>query len=96
MRAILLAAATLALAQGAWAQPLAPEQISYSPEFQTALDEELGAREGEILRRAVADAINDDLGPGTARVEDPGSVVLTPADSAEGPAVRLALTSIPT
>jgi len=61
MRAILLAAATLALAQGAWAQPLAPEQISYSPEFQTALDEELGAREGEILRRAVADAINDEL-----------------------------------
>jgi hypothetical protein len=61
MRALLLAAAAMTLAQGAWAQPVAPEQISYSPEFQTALDEELGAREGEILRRAVADAINDEL-----------------------------------
>jgi flagellar P-ring protein precursor FlgI len=39
----------------------------------------------------IADVINGDLGPNTARVEDPGAVILAPADSAGGgPAVRLA------
>jgi hypothetical protein len=61
MRVIILAATAFIVTQTASAQPVAPEQISYSPEFQTALDEEYGLREGEILRRAVADSINNEL-----------------------------------
>lgn len=59
MRALILAAAAFAITQTAWAQPVAPEQISFSPEFQTALTEDYGEREGEILRRYVAEAVND-------------------------------------
>jgi hypothetical protein len=61
MRVIILAATAFIVTQTASAQPLSPEQISYSPEFQTALDEDYGLREGEILRRAVADSINNEL-----------------------------------
>jgi hypothetical protein len=61
VRVVLFAAIVLATAQSASAQSVAPEQISFSPEFQTALEEEYGTREGEILRESVARAINDAL-----------------------------------
>ncbi len=48
--------AALAVAQGAAAVTLAP--ISYSPEFESELHDELGVREGDILREDVEQAVN--------------------------------------
>lgn len=68
--------AALAFAQGAAAVTVSP--ISFSSEFQTALNEELGAREGDVLRqdveRAVAAALARhgvalDSGGGTIEIE---------------------------
>lgn len=50
-----LAALSFATAAAADTAALAP--ISFSPEFQTALDEDYGAREGEYLREAVTEAV---------------------------------------
>jgi hypothetical protein len=54
----LLAAAVLTFSAPAWARST---PVSFSPEFQTALEEELGVREGEVLRSAVTDAISHEL-----------------------------------
>ena len=54
-----LGLAALAFAQSASAVTLS--QISFSPEFQIELDEELGAREGEYLRSAVTEAVSNAL-----------------------------------
>ncbi|MEZ5958877.1 MAG: hypothetical protein R3C30_00425 [Hyphomonadaceae bacterium] len=54
----LAAAAVLALATPAAAQST---PVSFSPEFQTALEEDYGVREGEVLRTAVTDAIAREL-----------------------------------
>ncbi|HRO03397.1 MAG TPA: hypothetical protein PLS69_07325 [Terricaulis sp.] len=53
---VLLSAAALAFASAASAQTL--EQVSYSPEFQTELQDELGIREGEYLRENITRAID--------------------------------------
>ncbi len=53
--------AAFAFAQGASAAPVTLSQISFSPEFQVELDEELGAREGEYLRSAVTEAVSEAL-----------------------------------
>ena len=58
IRSLLAGAAVLAFVSPAWAQAT---QVSFSPEFQTALDEEYGAREGEYLRTRVAEAIEREL-----------------------------------
>ena len=58
IRSLLAGAALLAFAAPAWAQST---PVSFSPEFQTSLEEELGVREGEVLRTAVADAISREL-----------------------------------
>lgn len=58
IRYLLASAAVLAFAAPAWAQST---PVSFSPEFQTALEEELGVREGEVLRAAVTDAIAREL-----------------------------------
>lgn len=58
IRYLLASAAVLAFAAPAWAQST---PVSFSPEFQTALEEELGVREGEVLRTAVTDAIAREL-----------------------------------
>lgn len=47
----LLGAAALMFASAASAQTL--EQVSYSPAFQTALNDDIGVREGEYLRQTV-------------------------------------------
>jgi hypothetical protein len=57
-RSLLAGAALLAFASPAWAQST---PVSFSPEFQTSLEEELGVREGAVLRTAVADAIAREL-----------------------------------
>jgi len=51
----LLGVAALALASAASAQTLEP--VSYSPQFQTALEDDIGLREGEYLRDNVTRAI---------------------------------------
>lgn len=51
----LLGLAALAIASAASAQTL--EQVSYSPEFQTALEDDIGVREGEYLSENVTRAI---------------------------------------
>jgi len=53
-----LGLAALAFAHAAHAQSATISQVSFSPEFQVSLDEELGAREGEYLRQAVTDSVN--------------------------------------
>lgn len=53
--------AALAIASSAAAAPVTLSPISFSPEFQVALDEDLGAREGEYLRTAVTEAVSDAL-----------------------------------
>jgi hypothetical protein len=58
IRHLLAGAAVLAFAAPAWAQST---PVSFSPEFQTALEEDYGVREGEVLRTAVTDAISREL-----------------------------------
>lgn len=58
LRSLLMGAAALAFAAPAWAQST---PVSFSPEFQTALEEDYGVREGEYLRTAVEDAIQAEL-----------------------------------
>ncbi len=71
---VLLGAAALAFASAASAQvSLAP--ISFSPEFQESLDDELGAREGDVLRAAVTDAVQAALARHGVSVGGGGLVV---------------------
>ncbi len=58
LRHLVIGAAALAFAAPAWAQST---PVSFSPEFQTALEEEYGVREGEYLRTAVEQAIQAEL-----------------------------------
>jgi hypothetical protein len=58
IRHLLAGAAVLAFAAPAWAQST---PVSFSPEFQTALEEDYGVREGEVLRAAITDAISREL-----------------------------------
>jgi hypothetical protein len=51
--------AAFAFAHSAAAVTLAP--VSFSPEFETALTDELGVREGEYLRADVEDAVRNAL-----------------------------------
>ncbi|MGE0742781.1 MAG: hypothetical protein AB7O98_15690 [Hyphomonadaceae bacterium] len=54
----LVGAAALAFASAASAGPVSLAPISFSPEFQEELNDDLGAREGEYLRTAVAEAVS--------------------------------------
>ncbi len=58
IRYLLATAALFAIASPAFAQTT---PVSFSPEFQEALEEDFGAREGEFLRTTVVDAINTEL-----------------------------------
>lgn len=49
--------AALAFSTAAVAAPVSVAPVSFSPEFQTEVDEDLGAREGEYLRRIVTRAV---------------------------------------
>jgi hypothetical protein len=55
IRYLIATAAVLAFASPAFAQTT---PVSFSPEFQEALEEDFGAREGEFLRATVAEAID--------------------------------------
>lgn len=76
LRFLLASAAFAAFAPAALAGPVTLAPVSFSPEFQTALDEDMGAREGEVLREAVTEAVSSalarrgaNLGPGGIVVE---------------------------
>lgn len=58
---LLAGIAALSFATAAAAGPVTLAPISYSPEFQELLDEELGAREGEYLRESIAEAVSREL-----------------------------------
>jgi hypothetical protein len=57
--ASLIAASAFFFATAASAQSSLLAPIAFSPEFQTELEDEYGVREGEVLREAVARAVND-------------------------------------
>lgn len=57
--ASLIAASAFLFAGAASAQSSLLAPIVFAPEFQTQLEEEYGVREGEVLREAVARAVND-------------------------------------
>ncbi|HYD72425.1 MAG TPA: hypothetical protein VEF55_04760 [Candidatus Binatia bacterium] len=77
----LAALAALAFAQSAGAVTVAP--VSFSPEFETELNEELGVREGDVLRQEVEQAIAAALARRGVAVGDGGGtieVVIVDAD----------------
>ncbi len=76
LRLLLASLAFTALAPAALAGPVTLAPVSFSAGFQTSLDEDIGVREGEILREAVTEAVSQalarrgaDLGPGGIVVE---------------------------
>lgn len=65
-----------AIAPAALAAPVSLAPVAFSQEFQTELDENLGAREGDELRQAVTEAVSRalaergaSLGPGGVSIE---------------------------
>ena len=76
-----VALAALAFAQSAAAVTIAP--VSFSPEFETELNDELGAREGDVLREDVEGAVAAALARRGVTVGDGGGtieVVIVDAD----------------
>lgn len=76
LRFLLASLAFAAFAPAAIAGPVSLAPVSFSAEFQTSLDENFGAREGAVLRRAVTEAVSSalarrgaNLGPGGIVVE---------------------------
>ncbi len=75
----LLGFAALAFApftQAALAAPVSVAPIAVSAELQTALDEDLGAREGDLLRRVVANSVSAALTRHGATVSDGAALVV--------------------
>lgn len=58
---LLAGIAALAFAHAAHAANVNIAPISFSPEFQESVDDDLGAREGEYLRNAVQEAVSEAL-----------------------------------
>ncbi|OQW60943.1 MAG: hypothetical protein A4S17_02220 [Proteobacteria bacterium HN_bin10] len=77
IRYLAATAALLAIASPAFAQST---PVSFSPEFQQALEEDLGAREGEVLRAAVIDAIDAEFARRGAST--PSGITVTIVDAA--------------
>lgn len=75
---LVLGAAALfaAHAPQAYAQPVSVAPVSYSPEFQTALEEDLGQREGAYLSATVTRALSSALAHHGASVGEGGQVVI--------------------
>ncbi len=69
-------AMALAFAQPASAAPVKLAPIAVSAELQTALDDELGAREGETLRRAVTTSVTAALVRHGATIADGAPLVV--------------------
>lgn len=73
--------AALAFASAASATPLSVERISYSPEFQTALNDDYGPREGVVLQNLVSDAVNGALTRRGANLGAPLTVEISIVDA---------------
>ena len=76
---IVATVACVALLSPAWAAPVALAPVAVSSEFQEALDEDIGAREGDVLRRSVQRALENALARrgATIAAEAPVSVEAT-------------------
>ncbi|WP_395645205.1 DUF3313 family protein [Terricaulis sp.] len=70
----LSALAALTFAGAAAADPVTIAPVSFSPEFQRELDRDIGAREGDILRNAVVDAVGRALAQRGAALDQTGGV----------------------
>lgn len=68
-------AALFALALPANAAPVNLTPVSFSPEFQSALDEDLGAREGERLREDLVRAVTRELNARGASIGQGGITI---------------------
>jgi hypothetical protein len=80
MRRLAAALVALAIASPAAAE-ISPAQISFSPEFETALREELGEDEGDYLRETTSAAINRAIARRNVRGAGPAiEVVIVDAD----------------
>lgn len=66
----------ITLAPAAFAAPVALAPISFSPEFQQSLEEDLGVREGEELRQAVTEQVNAALARRGASVAEASGLTL--------------------
>ena len=73
LTSVFAALAALAFAQSAAAVTVAP--VSFSPEFETELNEELGVREGDVLRQDVDEAISAALARRGVAVGDGGGTI---------------------
>jgi hypothetical protein len=76
-------ALALAFASVAAADPVTLTPITFSSEFQTELDEELGTREGDVLRRDVERAVTRALAERGASVQSgaPVSIEISVIDA---------------
>ena len=72
----LAALAALALAQNAAAAPVTLAPVSYSPEFQASLNDDLGTREGAYLSDAVTRSLTGALERAGAQVGTPGGLTV--------------------
>lgn len=77
IRYLVATAALIAIASPAFAQST---PVSFSAEFQQTLSEDLGAREGEILRASVIEAIDAEFA--RRGVANPGGISVTIVDAA--------------
>jgi hypothetical protein len=68
--------AALTLAPAAWAGPVTVGPVSFSPEFQTSLEEELGTREGAALQRATTNSVSRALSRHGATLSEDAPVVV--------------------
>ncbi|HYD88038.1 MAG TPA: hypothetical protein VEA80_11225 [Vitreimonas sp.] len=73
---MLVGVSALAFAHAAAAAPVSLAPISFSPEFQTDLEEEYGVREGEILQTAVREAVAAELQSRGATVDGAGGLTI--------------------
>ena len=76
IRFLLASTAVLAFSGPAWAQST---PVSFSPEFQTALEDDFGVREGDYLREAVTQAINAELA--RRGISNAGNIEVTIVDA---------------
>lgn len=67
--AFAVSAVALAFATAAAAGPVTLTPITFSPEFQTTLEEDLGTREADVLRREVERAVTRELAERGATVQ---------------------------
>ncbi len=74
MLTVAAALAALAFAQSASAAIVTVAPVSFSPEFQTALDEDLGAREGGYLQRRVEAVVSRALERAGAQIGPGGQL----------------------